>query len=281
MKLIRFLRSKTFWANVVVSIILGVLLLFGINSFLAYYTRHGENIKVPDLSTMSLSEIEKELRRNQLRFEVIDSSEFNPNYPRFSVIAQYPDAGSFVKEGRVIRLTLNPGQARKVAMPDLVEKTKRRAIYDLNSTGFSVGELKYVPYIGKDVVIKASVDDQTVKAGQLFRKGTVVDLTLGQGLSTERVTMPYLRWKNLEEAKNSLLASSLNLGSVIYDEEITDTALALVYRQNPEPTLEPAINMGREVDLWLTNDYTKIPNDSLKFQLDSLRIDSLLHDSLP
>ena len=116
--------------------------------------------------------------------------------------------------------------------------------------------------------------------GTKLKKGTTVDLVLGMGLSDDLVRSPYLRWKSLAEAEEYIQLRSFNLGSVIYDEEITDSATALVYRQNPAPSKEPSIRMGREIDIWLTNDYTKIVNDSLEFQ--NLHLpDSLRNDTTP
>lgn len=265
MKLVRFLKSKTFWVNNIVAIIVLVLLFLGLNYWLNSYTRHNENVTVPNLAKLAYTEAMEELKKLELAYSILDSAEFNPAYPRGSVMDQYPTAGSLVKEGREIKLTLNPLKPRKIALPELIEKTKRRAIYDLESKGFKVGELTYVPYIGKDVVVDVKVEGYSVKFKDKFDKGTVVDLILGQGLGNTRIKVPYLKWKNLEKAEDKLLSSSLNLGSILYDEDVTDTLAALVYKQYPAPTLGPAINLGQQVDIWLTNDHTKITNDSLQF----------------
>ncbi len=279
MKLLRFLSSKTFFANLVIALILAALGFWGVNSFLNNYTRHGENIEVPNLNGLALSEVKEVLEAQELYSEIMDSSEYDPGFPRGAVVAQYPEAGSQVKIGRVLKLTINPFFPRKIEFPNLIEKTKRRAIYDLESKGFVVGELKYVPYIGKDVVIDAKIEERSVEPGKKLSKGTTIDLILGQGLSDELILSPYLRWKTLDEAREYLLERSLNLGSVIYDEEISDSAAALVYRQNPGPSKMPVIRMGREVDIWLTNDYTKIANDSLEFQVSPAPTDSLANDT--
>lgn len=278
MKLFRFLKSKTFFANLIIAVVLLGLGFLGLNYFLSSFTRHGENIDVPNLNGLALAEVEEVLSAEQLAFEIIDSSEYDPSFPRGAVVSQYPNFGAQVKVGRTLKLTINPFYPRKVEFPNLIEKTKRRAIYDLESKGFTVGELKYVPYIGKDVVIDAKIEERSVEPGEKLTKGTTIDLVLGQGLSDELIISPYLRWKTLEEAKTYLLERSLNLGSVIYDEEITDTATALIYRQIPAPSILPIIRMGREVDVWMTNDYTKIVNDSLEFQVQA-PIDSLSNDT--
>ena len=261
MKLFRFIKSKTFWANVVLALVLVALLFWGAKAWMSSYTRHGDNITVPDLSTLAISEVEEELTKLQLSYEIIDSAEFTTQFPRGSVISQYPAPGSLVKINRKIKLTINPLKPRKIELPDLVEKTKRRAIYDLNSKGFKIGEFTYVPYLGKDVVIKASVKGMDAKAGDKLEKGTVIDLTLGAGLDGGSVIAPRLYGLSFAEAKEAIRSGSLNMGSVSYDEEVADTSLAQVYRQYP-PATGKAI-MGQSVDIWLTDDYTKIPVDTL------------------
>jgi beta-lactam-binding protein with PASTA domain len=279
MKLIRFLISKTFWANVVLALLVLGGVLWGLNYTLHEYTRHGETIKIPDLTGLALPETEERLGDLGLTYQVIDSSEYAPTHPRGSVINQYPDPGALVKSGRELDLTINPFKPRQIALANLRDKTKRRALYDLKSKGFQVGELQYVPYLGKDVVVDVKVDGASIESGQKFPKGTTVDLVLGQGLGDVKIPVPYLRWLSLAEAKTKLQEKSLNPGSVIYDEGLQDTATALVYRQSPAPTLKPAIRPGLEVDLWLTNDYNKIKADSLQFQRGRVR-DSLYADSL-
>ncbi len=266
MKLIQFLKSKTFWANAIIAVVVLLLLFWGLNVGLKNFTRHGENVKVPDLSGLSYNESIEKLAELDLVGEILDTAEFNTSYPRNSIIDQYPYAGSMVKVGRSIRLTVNPEKARKIELPQLIEKTKRRAIYDLESKGFVVGALSYVPYIGKDVVVEMKVSGKKVLPGEKFEKGTKVDLVLGEGLGDQKIIMPYLRFLSLEKTKELLLAYSLNLGSVGYDPDLIDTASALVYKQYPNPSLKPVINPGAEVDIWLTDDYTKIPNDSLLYQ---------------
>lgn len=278
MKLIRFLKSKSFWANLLVAVVGIALLIWGVNASLRGYTHHGDNITVPDLSRLSYEEAVRRLESTELGYEILDSAEFNPEYPRGSILQQYPYPGSLVKERRVIKLTLNPLKPRKIELPELIEKTKRRAIYDLQSKGFEVGELEYIPYIGKDVVVDVKVNGRSVKAKARFEKGTVVQLVLGQGLGGSMVNVPYLKRLTLAEAEEKLLAASLNKGSVRFDESIQDTAAAVVYQQYPNPSHKPSVNIGQQIDIWLTDDYTKLPLDSLEYLQyeipDSLRNDA-------
>lgn len=281
MKFFRFLGSKTFWANLILALLFGGAILWGTAELLDRYTRHGKTITVPDLSRLALSEAEERLAKLNLEHVVMDSSEFDPGYPRGSVVNQYPAPGREVKLGREIRLTLNPLKPRKIALPDIIEKTRRRAIYDLESKGLAVGELEYVPYIGKDVVVDIKYEGKSVPVGKKLEKGSVIDLVLGEGVGDTKIRVPYLRWLTLDEAESELKSRSLNVGAIVYDEEIRDSSLALVYRQSPPPSTTEDINLGEEVDVWLTNDHTKIPGDSLDYQfIEDTTAISAPHDTI-
>lgn len=83
-------------------------LIWLLNYSLDRYTEHGISVQVPDLSGLALTEVETTLSEKKLSFAIIDSAEYDPSFPRGSVISQYPDAGSQVKTGRELKLTINP-----------------------------------------------------------------------------------------------------------------------------------------------------------------------------
>lgn len=278
-KLFSFLKSKTFLANSVLAVVFFAVLVGGTQMFLRSCTHHGEAIAVPNLNGMSLSEAEILLMDAELAFKVIDSAEFNPNIPLGAVIDQYPAEGALVKSGRQILLTINPFTVHKIELPNVIDKTLRRAVYDLESKGFVVGERIYKPDLARDVILGMQVDETDVKPGDKYVRGTVINLLVGTGIGDERIVVPYLRWLTAEEAKTKLIGLSLNSGLIIYDDEVTDTLTALVYKQTPGPTHEAVLPLGATIDLWLTNDSTKIPNDSLAFKQPILNPDSTQFDA--
>ena len=280
MKGLRFLMSKTFWANLVLALVLLSVLYLGLKWTLNTITLHDETIEVPDLAGLQMEDARTVLEERKLEFEILDSSEFNNAYEGHAIWLQYPRAGAKVKRGRPIQLTINPIREPLIVLPELVERTKRRAIFDLHSKGFEVGELTYVPYIGKDVVVEVRHKGKEAKANSLFPKGSVFDLIVGGGLSDEKVMVPYLLRSTLEEAEERLLANSLNLGLVVWDisdDVELDSSNARVYKQQPQAGGEFGLRLGSDVDIWLTNDSTKWPVDTL-VDMD-MGLDSLIHFS--
>lgn len=262
-KLLAFITSKTFFANLALAAIFFIVVFWLIGKGLNLLTHQSERIEVPDLSNLHIEEAHRLLEQLNLTYEVIDSAEFDATKPFGGVIDQFPKPGAEVKSDRVILLTINPFVTRKIEVPEIIEKTLRRAMYDIESRGFLVGTLTYIPDIGKDVVLGIQVAGRDVQPGEKFEKGTVLNLTIGAGLSTEPVPVPYLLSLSLAEAQSKAKSYSFNIGVIIYDEGMVDTLAAKVYRQNPHPSQQPSVRMGTPIDLWLSTDSTKIPSDSL------------------
>ncbi len=274
-KISAFLTSKTFFANLALAVLSMLLLIFIVNMVLRVVTNHGDAVAVPDISGMSLEEAQQVLTENDLEFEVLDSAVFNPDLPLGSVVNQFPLGGARVKEGRVVLLTINPFVVAKVEVPNVVDKTMRRAVYDLQSKGFLVGQLIYKPDIAKDVVLGLEINGQLIMPGEKYIKGTIVDLILGSGLGDVRLETPYLKFLTLQQAEEKLHKNQLYLGVALFDEEVTDSASAVVYKQSPSPSHVQNLRLGALIDIWLTNDYTKIVNDSLEFKNSRFDGDSL------
>src|SRR5690606_29059402 len=122
-----------------------------------------------------------------LRYEILDSANYNPDYPRYAVIDQAPAPGSYVKENRKIYLTLNPSGYRKVVVPDLIRRTRRQAEPTLRSLGFVIGDITYKADIAPDAVLELRHKGRLVNPGDELMKTSVIDLVLGDGQDRYRL----------------------------------------------------------------------------------------------
>jgi beta-lactam-binding protein with PASTA domain len=260
--LIRFLKSKLFLKNLLLAVVAVFVILLLLGRYLNAYTEHGSKIEVPDLTGFSLAEVEEALTPLELTFVVVDSVEFNPEFPRGSVVTQIPTAYSEVKRNREVYLSINPTGERKVALPNIIDKSRRQAVSYLETYGFRVGELRYVPDMARDVVISMEIRGKRVQPGTVVAKNTRVDLILGDGLSDEKIDMPWIMGVSYAEVKIILQGYTLNLGAATFDETVEDTLSAVVYRQYPQAHSHK-VRLGSSIDVWLTSDHTKVPVDSL------------------
>lgn len=167
--------------------ILVIAIAFLALRWLDYSTNQDQRIAVPDLAKQSLDEVEDKLAAQNLRFEIMDSANFNPDFPRYSVIEQVPEAGQFVKENRKIYLTLNPSGYRKVMIPDLIRKTRRQAEPTLRSLGFEIGDVSYKPDIAEDAVLELRHKGKKLEPGDELMKTSTIDLVLGDGSGRYRI----------------------------------------------------------------------------------------------
>ena len=247
-----FFLSKSFYKNLSLSIATSVIVVLSILLLLRFYTRHDDLIELSDFSGMNLNKVDSILNESSLRYVIIDSV-FNTKLSSNSIIDQDPLAGSFVKENRRIYLTVVAKSKKQVLMPNLVDLSLRRAISKLKSLDLSVGKLSFIPDMAKNIVLKQFIDNQEIEYGAQVFVGTEVDLVLGDGLSDVMVNLPNLNGLTKEDAEILLQMNSINLGLVMYDSSVKDSSTAVVYRQRPSAEDNAMINLGRNVDIYLTS----------------------------
>ena len=181
MSFIKFLFTRVFIKQLLIAGIAlftcVILMLFWLKST----TNHGQKIEVPNLDRLSLDMAKEKLAELDLRFVVLDSSNYNPNFPKYSVIDQIPKAGQFVKENRKIYLTLNRSSYIYLKIPEVVGKTRRQAEPTLISMGFEIGKITYKSYIALDEVLELSYKGKKLISGEKIQKTSVIDLVLGDG----------------------------------------------------------------------------------------------------
>ena len=115
-----------------------VLMVFLVLRWLNGSTHHGEFVEVPDFAKMSVMDMREAVEDAGLRYEVLDSANYHPDYPRFSIIEQDPKAGSKVKVNRKIYFTVNPSGYKKVTVPNIIQVTQRNASSMLRAVGLDV-----------------------------------------------------------------------------------------------------------------------------------------------
>ena len=181
MRRLRFFISKSFFLALLQAGVVGVGLIFLLFLVLHFHTRQNRLIAVPDLHQIPLAEAEDLLSDLRLNFEVIDSTQFNPEIAPLSVVEHQPRAHDAVKQGRKIYLTLNPSTYRKVSVPNVVQVTYRNATSSLRAVGLEVGNISYRNNIGKDMVLALHFEGDEIEPGAKIPKSSKVDLVLGNG----------------------------------------------------------------------------------------------------
>lgn len=248
------LRQLAILAAVVVLV---VVLIF---VALRVYTRHGQNVSVPELRRLSLAEVQKVCDERGLKYEISDSV-YSSNAAPGTVIDQTPPATFKVKKERTIFLTIKAYSAEQVSMPRLIDLSIKSAQAQLATVGLGVGKITYKPDIARDAVIEQKFNGKDIPAGTRLAKGSLIDLVLGKGEEdgNTKTMVPDLKSYSLYTAGLVAAQNSLNIGAKIGDGTIktqSDSLSAVIYKQSPAKGR--MVQPGSEIDVWITTDQSKL-----------------------
>lgn len=277
--LISFLISKKFFIHlgiaIVSIIVLFLLFRFSLNNF----TRHGDELIVPDFSGKNMIEIDSIGYSEDFDFFVIDSL-YDEATTKGSVVIQDPLPGSKVKKGRNIYVTIVATMAEEVIMPDLRDLTLRQAVNVIESAKLTVGGLSYEPSFDKNAVLEQFYLGDTVHPGDTVLKGSMIDLVVGTGDRMYKIPIPFLIGKTRDEAIYSLNIASFNLGTEFYMDSVTDETV-MVFMQEPRWDTELAYFPGDSIHIWYkSGEKFDFEAYLITFSPDSLQTDSLMNDSI-
>ena len=129
--------------NIVLAVSLLVIVLFAANLLLNLFTRHNKHVEVPDFMNMTLDEALAASRGDKLRIEVNDSL-YVPAFDPGVILEQRPAAGTEVKPGRRIYVTVNSSQQRMIDVPYVAGYSLRQAKNILETAGLEIEKLVYV-----------------------------------------------------------------------------------------------------------------------------------------
>ena len=130
--------SLYLWGNLLAMVLVIVGLCLGVKYGLEAYTHHGEGIEVPALVNMRADNARVLLIEKGLELLFADSG-YNKRLPADCILAQSPGAGTKVKEGRVIYVTINSPSSPSFPIPDLIDNSSyREAEAKLTAIGFKL-----------------------------------------------------------------------------------------------------------------------------------------------
>ncbi len=198
MGFIKKISSPVVWGNLVGMLVFVILLVIGAWYGTMVYTHHGEIISVPDVSRIHHTDADLLLSQYGLDAVVADSG-YNRNLAVGSVLMQQPKAGTEVKSGRKIYLTVNSGSAPTLTMPDIADNCDvYEAEIRLRAMGFKLGPKEYKAG-DKDWVLSVKCRGREVRAGEKVPAEAPIILVVGNNLTEDE------QWA---EENDSLAAAS-------------------------------------------------------------------------
>ncbi len=181
MSLKKFLTSNVFFKQLGIAIAIIIVALFLILKWISFSTNHGQEIPVPELRKLTVEKAGEKLEELDLDYLVLDTVDFRPEFPPFTIVEQDPLPNVTVKEDRKIYIKVNAGSYSTVKVPDLIQKTYRQVVLNLKAAGLEEGTKTYKPYLAKDVVLEMKQNGKILKPGDKVMKASKIDLVLGDG----------------------------------------------------------------------------------------------------
>lgn len=172
-----------------------------------------EEVRVPQLSGLPVSEAELLLRSRGLRFQVGDQT-YDSTVPPDHIIAQDPLPNRLVKKNRLVRVTLSKGP-EMVMVPDVTGQTLREAEISLTGAGLKLGDqqLDYSADVAPGKVIR-----QDPPALGRVEKGLEVNVVISRGTQTDQVPVPDLVGQAYAKGVDELEQLGLLPGKIIREK---------------------------------------------------------------
>ena len=241
---------KSIIKHLFVAFILFLVLLFGAKFALSVGTRHGDLLEVPDFRGMTFEQAQVLADEIGVRLEIVDS--IYSRAGRGTIREHNPSAGSKVKDGRRVLLTVNAKGVKKVTVPNLIGYSTRQAAAELSTKGLNLGRLVYVEDIATNNVLKQKYRGRDIDPGSQVGAESSIDLVVGLA-DEDQTLIPDLTGKSGREAVKILHDHYLNAKGLRYDKDVRtyeDSLHAVVYKQTPAASELPVI-MGSDVTLYL------------------------------
>ena len=183
--------SAYLWGNLLAMLIVVVRLALGVKYGLDWYTHHGEGVKVPKIEGMDITKARSLIEGHGLNVMVADSG-YNKSMAPNSILIQNPGAGTTVKLGHTIYVTVNSPSSPSFAIPDIVDNSSyREAEAKLTALGFKLTPPQQVAG-EKDWVYGVLCRGRRVAAGDHVSIDNPLTLMIGSGTYDSDEDLDYI-----------------------------------------------------------------------------------------
>ena len=166
-----------------IGLMIAVALIIGWLSmlWLDVWTRHGDTISVPAVRTLAYDKAISLLEAEGLKGIVADSVYDSRTAPG-TEIEQNPKAGTIVKEGREVFLTIHAFSPKMVTLPSLSDISLRQARSILEGLDITNIVERRVPSEFKDLVLAVRYKGARLQAGARVPVNARIELEVGEGV---------------------------------------------------------------------------------------------------
>jgi Uncharacterized protein conserved in bacteria len=177
------LMKNPFVINILLIFAVLFIVIIGSLKWLDVYTMHNEAVIVPDVKGLTVDDAEAFFKDKKLNYNVVDTV-YSNNVAPGAIVELIPNAGSKVKEGRIIFITINAFTTQTGIIPEVKDLSLRQAYALLRARGFTSVEVTYVSGAYKDLAIGVEHVGKSFKNGDRVPLSSSLILKVGNGHSS-------------------------------------------------------------------------------------------------
>ena len=213
-KIKRFYSEHPLWSGLLTMAVVGLFLIWLILIFLDIWTHHGDDSVVPEVKHLTYGEAVGILNNADLEIEISDSI-YDNTLPPGTIVESWPKAGSQVKRGRKVYVTLTSFSPKHVtlSMP-ITGVSSRQAISYLNALGINGIRIINVPSEYNDLVEGAHYNNHPLGVGSVVP----VDANIVLEVGVYQAPDDSIDYEYLSDAEESVY-EDLSAGQSVYIDE--------------------------------------------------------------
>lgn len=213
---------------------------FGIAALFHSFNSQVSDVELPSFVGKTLTEV-KENKEYQ-NFNFITETKNDATQKVGVILKQTPEAGTMVKANADITLVVNSG-GKTITVPDVSNKTEEEAIAELKQVNLTYE----INPVMDDKTPEGYVKNTDPPAGTQVTEGsTVIKVYVSKGSADQKVAVPPVIDKTLDEAKAALTEAGLTVGEVSAKDD-SDKPKNTVLETNPLPGVK--VDKGTVVKL--------------------------------
>jgi len=247
MNFIQFITTRRFLKHLALSILLFIAIVWVVLLTLKFYTRHSDIAVTPNYIGMTMTQVGGLESSRDFKLLVVDSIYDYTRKPG-TIVSQDPLPNTKVKPGRTVYLSLISFRPEQISMPELIDLSLRQGKALLQTYGLKLGNVRVVPDLAENAILKATINGHVVKPGTLIPKGSLVDLMIGSGSGAGQPAIPFLIGKTRDVAVIELKRAGFKIGNESYSGD-SDSTNARVYEQEPKYVYGKRIDAGTSFTL--------------------------------
>ena len=242
--------------------------------YLPQITHHKEVVEIPNLQGIHMTDLTDFLTKRDLFFSVSADSDYTTTQSPYTVVKQFPVAGTIVKKYRKLIITLNAAHPPSVKMPNLIDGSVKNAQLRLKVARLQLKHIHYVPDLAQNAVLQVYWQGEPIAAGTPVPQGAEIYLEVGAGIDGRGITIPNVQHIPEKEAESILINSGLRMGKKYYVPSKMEQVKVItrdgdsILREQPyfqagivirqSPPAQKRVQVGTNINLWIATETPQI-----------------------